>query len=67
MWDAPTNELIDPEKRIIHPVIIGHKHYDRPWVKVHSDLSSNWMGPEQEYLRYPTSEELNTLTWPELK
>ena len=67
MWDAPPNDFINPDRRIVYPAIVGEKHYDLPLVKIISGNKSNWMGPVQQYLRYPTSEELNTLTWPELK
>ncbi|SIO53953.1 hypothetical protein [Chitinophaga niabensis] len=67
MWDAPPNNSINPNKRITYPAIVGEKHYDFPMVKIITGNKGNWMGPEEEYLRFPSNVELETLTWPELK
>ncbi len=56
MWDAPGHT---------YPAIVGNKHDKNEWVMVHCGHSSQWMGPDSEYLREPTKDELNTITWPE--
>lgn len=64
MWDASPNSLVDPNKRIIYPAIVVQKHWNKQMVLIKSGNTTNWMGPQSDYLRYPTDEELQTLTWP---
>lgn len=64
MWDAPGSPGINNGEPIIYPAIVTEKHHQFPWVKIKSGSVSNWMGPEQDYLRLPTEEELKSLTWP---
>jgi hypothetical protein len=67
MWDAPPNDMIDPHKRIVYPAIVtNEKRSDKKWVKIKTSKNTSWMGPDEPYLRMPTQEELDTLTWPPL-
>ena len=74
MWDSKSNNPITG-KPIIYPATVGIRHPeyndsrgDRKWVKIHTPNNKQWMGPEEEHLRYPTEEELikyNKL-WPKV-
>lgn len=66
MWDAPPNELIEKNKRIIYPSIVIDRHWTRTMVKIKTYSTAQWMGPKSEYLRFPTEDEHNRLTWPSL-
>jgi hypothetical protein len=65
IWD-PNENYPGTDVPIIYPALVGQKHIKRPWVLIHTNAASSWMGWEQEYLRLPTKEELETLKWPEL-
>lgn len=62
MWDAPPIKEGNP--RIVYPALITEQHHNKTFVKVLTGRTSNWMGPDSEFLRQPTVDELNTLTWP---
>ena len=73
MWDAP--EPFDgyakqcynrDDHRIIYPCIVTNQTPRNNSLTCHIKTKSgqgNWMCGEQENLRYPTEEELQTLTW----
>lgn len=70
MWEAHSRIMDNKTGEIspityVYPATIGEKHFNREWVKVITNRNSSWMGPDSQYLRLPTEEELNTLTWPE--
>lgn len=75
MWDvSPATFKHNPDELIIYPAIVTEIHPSNPgrmkpqsgWVKVKSKSQSSWMGPEEQYLRLPTQEELDTLIWPNI-
>ncbi len=74
MWDAPLpfegyiSRTSISKDRIVYPEIISNRKLKVPELGRHLISVSgkgNWMGFEQEHLRFPTEEELNTLTWPD--
>lgn len=65
-------QLIWDSGEHIYPAIVGIRHpefnnkaKDRKWVKIHTP-NTNWMGPEEKFLRRPNAEELKTLKWPKI-
>ena len=69
MWDAdPIGDWYNNGNRIVYPAIVTDNNPKNPlWgVKIKTGSKSHWMGVENENLRPPTMEELNTLNWPEL-
>lgn len=75
MWDAPLpfpgyrNSNSTQKDRIVYPMIITNRIPKIPELGKHlkSSSSGNWMGFENENLRLPTEEELNTLKWPDIE
>lgn len=73
MWDAP--EPFDgyakdvykrDDHRIIYPYIVTNRKSKNPFLTCHiksSLFKGHWIRGEVPQLRYPTKEELNTLTW----
>ncbi len=67
MWD-PKMDNPQTNKPIIYPAIVGEGNKKAKLVKIHTSntMYPQWMGPESEYLRFPTQEEIEHLIWPEL-
>ncbi len=77
MWDAPIpfqgyyNENKNAPGRVLYPVLIGEHHQDskppqNEWRKVYTGKTGYWMR-DSEFIREPTSEELEKYTWPTVK
>lgn len=64
MWDAdPIGDWYNNGQRITYPALIIDRNKNNG-AKVLTGHKANWMGKENENLRIPTNEELNTLNWP---
>lgn len=74
MWDAPKpyegyrapNTLDD--SKILYTAIVSERDKDAHprGTKIKTIGSSNWMGSENTFLRFPTEEELENYKWPEI-
>ena len=64
MWDARVSNLDVFDNSLVYPAIVIEQHHNKQWVKIKTTNNASWVGPYQDYLRLPTQEELDTLTWP---
>lgn len=65
LWDAPSP--YEEGKRLIYPALVTHRHHTNQWVMVLTGHVSHWMGPQSEYLRWPTDAELQEYSWDSLE
>lgn len=73
MWDAPNpfenyeNPTSLDKTKILYTVIVAERVTNHPkGTKIRTLRSDNWMGNENQYLRYPTEIELEKYEWPKL-
>lgn len=75
MWDAPEpypgyakDKYGRDDKRVVYPATKGEAHPLKVnCIRVHLPSTSQYMHHDEQYLRLPTQEELDTLEWPQIK
>lgn len=79
VWDAPEpfegyagkyQGMYKKQGRVYYPCVVTNKKSSNPLLTCHIQTAGNtfhWLSGENEWLRLPTEEELNNLTFPNPK